>query len=1241
MIQTMRPSARIIWLLLWTVCVAEDCKGPPPRTNTEILSGFWPDQSYPEGTPASYKCRPGYRTLGTIVKVCRRGEWVANNPSRICRKKPCGHPGDTPYGSFRLTAGSGFEFGAKVVYTCDEGYQLLGEINFRECDANGWTNDIPICEVVKCLPVTELENGRILSGTGEPDQEYYFGQVVRFECNAGFKIEGQKEMHCSEDGLWSNEKPRCVEISCTPPKVKNGVAVSHKPVYKENERYQYSCNQGYEYKERGDAVCTASGWNPQPSCEEKTCKEPYIPNGIYAPHRIKHRTDDEITYECVKGFYPATRGTTVRCTSTGWVPAPRCSLKPCDFPQFKHGRLHYEDYYRPYFPVPIGKEYAYSCDSGFVPTSRSSWDYLRCTAQGWEPAVPCVRQCVFRYVENGKSSYWERNYVQGQSTKVQCYTDYTLPNGQDTITCTENGWSPPPKCIRVKKCSTSDIEIENGFFSESLLTYALNRKTRYSCKQGYVTANGETSGFITCLQDGWSAQPSCIKSCDMPVFENAWTKNNNTWFKLNDKLDYECHIGYENRHKHTKGSMTCTYDGWSDIPSCYERECSIPILEPHLDVNPKKEKYKVGDLLKFSCRPGYRVGANSVQCYHFGWSPSFPTCKGEVGSCNQPLEIKNGEIKGTKKEEYSHGDVVEYDCKPRFLLKGPSKIQCVDGNWTTLPICVEEERTCGDIPELEHGYVPQSIPPYHHGYSVEFTCADTFTMIGHGSVSCYRGRWTQLPQCVATDQLKKCKAPRFTEVETIQPNKNEFNHNFNMSYRCKGKLEYGHSVCINGKWDPEPNCTRKEKTSCPPPPQIPNAQVFETTVNYWDGEKVSVLCQDNYLAKDTEEMVCKDGRWQPLPRCVAKIPCSQPPKIEHGSIKWPTLSEERSNATESSSHEHGTTFSYVCDDGFRIAEEHGVTCYMGKWSSPPRCVGLPCGPPPSILHGIVSHELDSYQYGEEVTYNCSEGFGIDGPAFIKCEGEKWSQPPVCIKTDCNYTPKFENAMLEEVEKYSYRSGEQVTFKCSPNYQMVGTNTVTCVNSKWIGQPVCKENSCVDPPSVANATIVTRLMAKYSNGERVRYECIKPFEIFGEVEVMCQNGIWTEPPKCKDSTGKCGTPPPIANGDLTTFPLQVYAPLSSVEYQCQAYYQLKGNSKITCRNGEWSEPPTCLVACVIPEETMRKHNIVLKWRANEKIYSKSGEAVEFDCQRGYKPARRSRAFRTTCIDGHINYPTCVK
>uniref|UniRef100_A0A8C2QEF8 Sushi domain-containing protein n=1 Tax=Cricetulus griseus TaxID=10029 RepID=A0A8C2QEF8_CRIGR len=716
-------------------------------------------------------------------------------------------------------------------------------------------------------------------------------------------------------------------------------------------------------------------------------------------------------------------------------------------PEIKNGGLYGAETRRPYFPVPIGKQFDYYCNRGFVAPSGTNWDYIHCTAQGWKPEIPCRRQCSFPYVEHGKLLEWKTSYLQDQSLKVKCHSGYSLPNGQDTIMCTENGWSPQPTCIRVKTCLKSDIEIENGFLSEYDRIYYLNRKTQYRCKEGYVTPNGESSGTITCLQNGWSAQPSCIKYCDRPVFENAGTENNSTWFKLNDKLEYKCHAGYENKYKHSKGSTTCSFDGWSEIPACYERECSIPLLEMNLNVNPKKEKYKVGDFLKFSCRRGHRVGPDSVQCYHFGWSPHFPTCKGQVGSCDQPPELLNGEFKGTKKEEYGHGDVVEYDCKPRFLLKGPNKIQCVDGKWTSLPICVEEKRTCGDIPELEHGSAQFSLPPYHHGDSVELTCIENFTMIGHGSISCISGRWTQLPQCVATDQLEKCKAPKAKDKKAIQHNRNEFNHNVSVSYKCRGKQEYKHSICINGRWDPEPTCTNKG--SCPPPPQIPNAQEMQTTVKYWDGEKVSVLCQDNYLIQDTEEMVCKNGRWQSLPRCIAKIPCSEPPEIDHGRILLPRSSEERRETDFSRSHEHGITLNYVCDDGFMMAEDHGVTCHMGQWSSPPRCVGLPCGPPPSIPHGIVSHGLDSYQHGEEVTYSCAEGFGISGQALIKCVGGTWSQPPACI----------------------------------------------------------------------------------------------------------------------NSTGKCGPPPPIDNGDITSFPLSVYAPLSSVEYQCQSLYQLQGNKKITCRNGE--------------------------------------------------------------------------
>lgn len=59
-------------------------------------------------------------------------------------------------------------------------------------------------------------------------------------------------------------------------------------------------------------------------------------------------------------------------------------------------------------------------------------------------------------------------------------------------------------------------------------------------------------------------------------------------------------------------------------------------------------------------------------------------------------------------------------------------------------------------------------------------------------------------------------------------------------------------------------------------------------------------------------------------------------------------------------------------------------------------LGLPCESPPSIPNGFVYQELENYQYGAEVTYNCLEGFGINGPAFIRCLGRNWSTPPICI-----------------------------------------------------------------------------------------------------------------------------------------------------------------------------------------------------------------------------------------------------
>ncbi|XP_023601838.1 complement factor H-like [Myotis lucifugus] len=185
------------------------------------------------------------------------------------------------------------------------------------------------------------------------------------------------------------------------------------------------------------------------------------------------------------------------------------------------------------------------------------------------------------------------------------------------------GFRPPLQGDVVTKESRIAVQPES--------LYLLNQKVKYKCKQDYVTEDGHTSGSIMCLQNGWSAQPRCIKSCGVPVFENARAKSDGTWFKVNDRLAYECQDGYKNRDGHTVGSIVCGENGWSDIPTCQERECIVPDIEQNLIVQPQKEKYVIGDVLKFSCRNRFLtlIGADSIQCYHFGWSPSPPTCKGD------------------------------------------------------------------------------------------------------------------------------------------------------------------------------------------------------------------------------------------------------------------------------------------------------------------------------------------------------------------------------------------------------------------------------------------------------------------------------------------------------------------------------------------------------------------------------------------------------------------------------------
>ncbi|KAF6274470.1 complement factor H related 3 [Rhinolophus ferrumequinum] len=299
-------------------------------------------------------------------------------------------------------------------------------------------------------------------------------------------------------------------------------------------------------------------------------------------------------------------------------------VQPCAFPEIKHGSLHNENRYKPYFPAAVGKWYYYSCNDNFVTHSRSFWDHITCTREGWSPAVPCRRRCLFRYVVHGytpSSEEYHKDYFQGDTVRVECHPGYSLPNEQTSMTCTENGWSPPPTCIPVKTCSKSDLEIPNGFISESDLTYPVENQVEYKCKQGYGTADGHTTGSITCQQNGWSTQPTCNKSTDMCGRPPSISNGDITSFLLavyppGSRIEYQCQAYYQLR-----GSkyVTCNEGTWSEPPKCMD-PCVISeqsMNKNNIQLKGKEDKTyyaKTGDLIEFVCKSGH-TAATSQQTF--------------------------------------------------------------------------------------------------------------------------------------------------------------------------------------------------------------------------------------------------------------------------------------------------------------------------------------------------------------------------------------------------------------------------------------------------------------------------------------------------------------------------------------------------------------------------------------------------------------------------------------------------
>uniref|UniRef100_G3NSP0 CUB and Sushi multiple domains 3a n=1 Tax=Gasterosteus aculeatus aculeatus TaxID=481459 RepID=G3NSP0_GASAC len=742
-------------------CQAVSCGVPSAPANGGVLA-----TDYSVGTRVTYFCNSGYRLSSKelTTTVCQPdGTWIHLYNSRrphclllsgsvlTC---PSLSSFSLEHGKWRIVNGSHYEYGTKIIFTCNPGYYRAGPARIQ-CLANGvwsWRNERPRCRIISCGDVPTPSNGKRI-GT-----QTTFGASAIFSCDLGYVLTGSTVRECLLSGLWSGTETHCLAGHCgLPEQIVNGQVIGENFGYRDTVVYQ--CNPGFRLIGSSVRICQQDhNWSGQlPVCISITCGHPGSP--IYGRTTGDgFNYNDLVRFSCNKG-YTLEGPSTAQCQADRQWTSPLNCLKKKLKPQSKvdcghpgtppHGVMSGEMF-------TVGSTVRYSCSGDRQLIGDSS---LTCQLNGhWSGPLPhCSGDSADTCGDPGTPVHATReagNFKVRSKVRFTCAVGHTLYGSAERI-CFPNGtWSGRQPFCKPVQCGNPATpahgrisRVDGTTFSHSIV---------FSCMEGYFLTGSPTR---QCLANGtWSGtNPNCTMiTCGEPGIPANGLRFGEE-ITVGQNVTFMCQLGYVMTGADSAVTRTCTNNGtWSGtMPACKVVTCPTPRLVPNGLLEGSVLEW--GTSVSYSCLPGYELSFPAVlTCAGNGtWSGDLPQCLPKF--CGDPGVPARGRREG---RSFIFKSEVTFSCNTLYFLVGSTTRVCQeDGMWSgSQPRCIEPTRTTCENPGTpEHGFMNYTTG-FKVGSRVDFQCQQGHLLQGSTTRLCLPDlTWTGIqPRCIP----HSCKQPR-------------------------------------------------------------------------------------------------------------------------------------------------------------------------------------------------------------------------------------------------------------------------------------------------------------------------------------------------------------------------------------------------------------------------------------------------------------------------------------------------